>query len=110
MADLSKDPPAAFDRVVHPTLRRQFSGVDAARDDGPAAAQSQEPLSGDRMCRVAAVKANHDPAAAPSPRFEHYIELLDREGEGLFDEDVFAGFEGLDQEGRVEVVASEDQD
>src|SRR2546425_12103151 len=106
MTDLSKDPPAAFDRVIHPTLRRQFSDGAAAGDDRPTAARSQELLSGDRMCRVAAVKANHDPAAAPSPRFEDYIELLDREGEGLLDEDILTGFEGLDQKGRVEVVAS----
>src|SRR2546422_11602762 len=109
MTDFSKDPPAALDRVVHPTLRRQFSGVDAAGDDRPAAAQSQEPLSGDRMCRVAAVKAKHDPAAAPSPRFEDYIELLDREGEGLLDQNILSSLEGLGQKRRGEGGGGEGQ-
>src|SRR3989442_13041116 len=94
MTDLSKDPPAAFDRVIHPTLRRQFSGVDAAGDDRPTAARSQELLSGDRMCRVAAGKANHDPAAAPPPRFGDYIEPLHREGGGLLDEKILTRFDG----------------
>src|SRR3989442_14256652 len=84
MTDLSKDPPAAFDRVIHPTLRRQFSGVDAAGDDRPTAARSQELLSGDRMCRGAAGKTKHDPAPGPSPPFRDSIQLADPEGEGAF--------------------------
>ena len=109
VAHLADDPPAAL-LAVDPALRRDCAGVHPVEHHERLGAVRKQLLGLADQRREAAVEADHQDPVRALGRGDDRVQLLAGGGQRLFDEDVLAGFQRLDGQRRVGVMAGGNED